>query len=235
MKPIKLACFVLLSTAAIHHAIADSPVAAPAAPAVPSTDSLISNGGFESGIAGWGIFIPDESKGANCRFDVVSTSPHSGGNCLRLQSDAFARFCVGTTFIPVQAGEHYHVSVWVKADPDATVRPAVPGITTPGFAVRLYLRQGNADAPGGHLFIIPGNRVTRLSPAEPVTTTLPTTWTQIEAVIEIPPGVDAIGPGLFSWWAQGTIYADDFSMEKVDPSTPVTPLWTKNPGVTAVP
>ncbi len=227
MKLIKLACFFIAVAAAMPHVVADAPSAPPAAP---STTPLISNGGFESGIAGWGIFIPEESKASNCRFDVSSTSPHSGVNCVRLQSDAFARFCIGTTFIPVQPGEHYHVSVWIKADPDAQIRPAVPGITTPGFAIRLYLRQGNADAEGGHLFIAPGNRITRSTPAEPVAATLPTSWTQIEAVVEIPAGVDAVGPGLFSWWSQGTIYADDFSMEKVDTSTPVTPLWQKTSG-----
>jgi hypothetical protein len=226
MKPIKLACIFLLTAAAIQNAIADSPSAPPAAP---STGPLIANGGFESGITGWGLYVPDESKSANCRFDVVSNAPHSGINCARLQSDAFARFCVGTTFFPVQPGEHYHVSVWFKADPDAVIRPATPGISTAGFVIRLYLRQGEAEAQGGHFFIGPGNRVARNSPADPVSATLPTTWTHLEAVVEIPPGVDAISPALFSWWTQGTIYADDFSMEKVDSSTPVTPLWTKSP------
>ena len=53
---------------------------------------------------------------------------------------------------------------------------------------------------------------------------LPKAWTQIKAVIEIPSGVDSILPALFSWWTKGALYADDFSIEKVDASTPVTPL-----------
>jgi len=224
MKLLKLIGFLVLSCVAIHNPAAADP--APAPPASP----LISNGGFESGNSGWSIFVPDESKSANCRFDVVGNAPHSGTNCIRLQSDTFARFCIGSTFIPVQPGEHYHVSVWYKGDPDATIRPVTAGISTAGFVIRLYLRQGNADAQGGHFFIGPGNRVARISPADPTSTTLPTSWTQIEAVVEIPPGVDEIGPALFSWWTQGTIYADDFSIEKVDASTPVTPLWQKNSG-----
>jgi hypothetical protein len=205
MKLLRWACLLLLSCAAI--------------PAV-AAEPLLSNGGFENGIVGWGLFVPEESQDKNCRFDVVSDAPHSGLNCVRLQSDDFARFSVGTTFVPVQPGECYRISVWIRADPDAQVR-----LKTPGFVIRLFLRQGNADAEGGHMFIGPGNRVARNTPADPVAKTLPTTWTQIEAVVKIPPGVDAIGPALFSWWTKGAIYADDFSIEKVDPATAVTPLW----------
>jgi hypothetical protein len=205
MKLFQLACCLVLGYAAIHNVLADS---------------LTPNGGFEDGSTGWTLFVPDEAKDKNCLFDVLSDAPHSGTNCMRLKSDDFARFCVGAGFIPAQPGEHYRVSVWVRADPAAQVLPK-----TPGFVVRIFLRQGNADAPGGHLFIGPGNRVARNNPAAPVSKSLPTTWTKIEAVIEIPPGVDSIGPALFSWRTKGAIYADDFSLEKVDASTPVTPLW----------
>ena len=40
-------------------------------PALAATDDLVSNGGFEAGNAGWGLYVPDESKDKNCRFDVV--------------------------------------------------------------------------------------------------------------------------------------------------------------------
>ncbi len=61
--------------------------------------------------------------------------------------------------------------------------------------------------------------VSRNTPPDPVSKTFPTNWTQISAVVEIPPGVDAMGPGLFCWRTKGAIYADDFSIEKVDAST----------------
>ena len=199
-----------------------------AIPAV-AADSVLTNGGFENGIAGWGIWVPDESKASNCRFDVVGDNPHSGVNCARLQSDDYGRFSVGCPTIPVQAGERYHVSVWVRADPAALVREKAPG-----FVIRLYLGQGNTDAAGGHLFIGPGNRVSRNTPADPVAETLPTTWTRIDAVVEIPAGVDMMGPGLFSWWTKGILFADDFSIEKVDASTALTPLWQKPPGSSAM-
>ena len=215
MKHLLLACFLALGCPAIHAA---------------APDSVLSNGGFENGIAGWGIWVPDESKASNCRFDVVGDNPHSGVNCARLQSDDYGRFSVGCPTIPVQPGERYHVSVWVRADPAALVREK-----TPGFVIRLYLGQGNSDAAGGHLFIGPGNRVSRNIPADPVAETLPTTWTRIDAVVEIPAGVDMMGPGLFSWWTRGTLFADDFSIEKVDASTAVTPLWQKEASSTPAP
>jgi hypothetical protein len=215
MKHLLLACFLVLGCPAIHAA---------------APDSVLSNGGFENGIAGWGIYVPDESKVSNCRFDVVGDKPHSGANCARFQSDDFGRFSVGCPLIPVQAGERYHVSVWVRAEPATLVRSGAPG-----FVIRLYLGQANADAAGGHLFIGPGNRVARNTPADPVAETLPTTWTRIEAVVEIPSGVDSMGAGLFSWWTKGALFADDFSIEKVDASTTVTPLWQKNVSPTPAP
>ena len=104
-----------------------------------------------------------------------------------------------------------------------------------GFVVRLFLAQNNADAAGGHLFIAPGNRVTRNTP-KPIPwwqQIFPRLGRKMTAVIEIPPGVDAVGPSLFSWWSKGTIYADDFSIEKVDASVPVTPLWQTPSGSSA--
>jgi hypothetical protein len=225
MKLLKLISLLAMSCVAIPAVAADAIV-----PAAASPTDLISNGGFENGIAGWGIFVPDESKSANCRFDVVSDAPHSGVNCVRLQSDDLARFSIGCPLISVQPGERYHVSVWIRADPAAQIRPQAPG-----FVIRLYLGQGNVDAEGGHMFIGPGNLVSRNTPADPVSATLPTTWTQIEAVVEIPKGVDKIGPGLFSWWTKGAIFADDFSIQKVDASTAVTSLWQKTPSPSASP
>lgn len=175
---------------------------------------LVPNGGFESGTAGWTLFVPQESQGKNCRFDTVSTSPHSGTNCLRFQSDDFARYGIGVaTGFPVQPGEHYRVTAWVRGDAAAQARTKAPG-----FAIRLNLLQGSAAAAGGHLYIEPGNVVSRDTPAES-TTGLPKEWTKVETVIEIPPGVDTVVPALFAWWSTGTIFVDDFSIQKIDGST----------------
>jgi hypothetical protein len=180
---------------------------------------LIANGGFENGSTGWGIYIPEESQDKTCRFDVASDSPHSGVNCARLQTDDFARFCIGsTTSFPVQPGERYRVSAWVRLDPAAHVR-----VKAPGFAIRLNLSLGNQDTAGGHLLIEPGNLVARNIAAEAVTD-LPKKWTKVEAVVEVPAGVDTIRPTLFAWWIKGSLFVDDFSITKVDATTPVTPM-----------
>ena len=191
---------------------------------------LVENGGFEDGVAGWTLFVPDESQDKNCRFDVSNDSPHSGTTCLRLQSDDVARFSVGAVAgFPVQPGEHYRVTAWVRADSAARVRPKAPG-----FVIRLNLRQGNTDAAGGHLFIELGNVVSRDTPAES-SSALPKGWTKVEAVVEIPTGVDTVFPSFFSWWVAGTLFVDDFSIEKVDASTAVTPLSQKDPAATPSP
>ena len=53
---------------------------------------------------------------------------------------------------------------------------------------------------------------------------LPADWTHLEAVIEIPQGIDSMGPVLYIWKAKGALYVDDFTFEKVDSSTPLTPV-----------
>ncbi len=181
---------------------------------------LVVNGDFENGATGWSIWIPDESQDKNCRFDVVSDSPHGGTSCARMQSDDFARFSIGSgaTGFPVQPGDHYRVSVWVKADAAAQIRSK-----SPGFVIRFNLRHGNQDAEGGHLLIELGDHVARNVPADDVSK-LPKKWTKVEAVVEIPAGVDTVVPSLFSWWIKGTLFVDDFSVQKVEASTPVTPV-----------
>lgn len=178
---------------------------------------LVPNGGFETGSTGWGMFVPDESQGAGCGFDVVSDAVHSGTKCGRLFSDDYARFSIGPGGFPAHAGEHYRVTAWVRADSTTHLRKDAPG-----FVIRLNLRQGNADAPGGHLFIELGNRVLQgeVLPAAKVKLTLK--WTMVGAVVEIPPGVDAVIPSVFSWGVKGNLYVDDLSIEKVDTSVPAT-------------
>jgi hypothetical protein len=197
--------------------------------------NLIANGGFEGGIKSWNLWVPAESQGANCRFDVVSDSPHSGTNCARLQSDDYGRFAIGTDPFPAQPGEHYRVTAWVRADPAALARVNTHGVApSAGFVIRLHLSQDKVETQGGHFFIGLGNVVTRGAPAA-LTTALPKDWTKVEAVVEIPPGVDSVNPSLFSWWVTGTIFIDDFSIEKVDASTPITPLPASDPGSSSAP
>jgi hypothetical protein len=184
-------------------------------------DNLVANPGFEEGATGWTFFVPAESQGRNCHFDVVKDGAHSGAACARLTSDDFARFGIVSKGIAVVPGEHYHIVLWIRRAEDAQVKPG-----TPGLLVRLGLSQGRKDAPGGHLFITLGDRVARGAPPDPVGT-LPSEWTKIEAVVEIPPDVDNLALAVFSYYAKGALFIDDISMEKVDPSIPATVLSQK--------
>jgi hypothetical protein len=180
-------------------------------------ENLISNGSFESGPAGWNLFVPDESTGKNCRFDVVQDNPHGGASCARLESDDFARYAIGAKSVPVHAGDHYRVSAWVRADSKAEVKRGGAG-----FVLRLTLHGANG-ASSNNLNLVMGNKI-NLSHGPPPSDPLPSVWTKTEAIIEIPAGVDSIGADLFVHYSKGAIFVDDVSFEKVDSSAAVTPL-----------
>ena len=173
-------------------------------------ENLAINGGFEDGAEGWNVFVPEESQGAGCRFEVVQDGAHEGANCASLHSTGEARFGVGSgNAISVAPGEHYRVSAWVRADRAAQVRAKAPG-----FVIRLSLRTGSEDTKGGHLYIVYGNQVSQGTPAAGKPD-LPKQWTKVEAVVTIPAGADAMFPTVFAWWVNGTIFVDDLVVEKM--------------------
>jgi len=181
----------------------------------------VPNPGFEDGTAGWTLYPAGDSKDKNCRFSAVGDAPRSGAGAARLESDDFARYCIGTAPVAVRPGGRYRVSVWAKAGPKWATRSGAPG-----FIVRLTLRQGGADAPGGHLYIGPGGRVFRDAPPG-VDVPLTAAWTKVEAVVDIPAGIDSVLPGIFAWYAKGALFVDDFAIEPVEESVPATPFWQK--------
>jgi len=171
---------------------------------------LVSNGGFENGGTDWSIYVPEDSAEKHCTFTVVKDQPHSGAACAQLNSSEIARFCVGHKPVVVTPGQHYRVWAWFRAGPQTPFAKK-----TPGFSIRLNLTgahlQINAEG-----VITPGNPVALKNP-------MPTQWTQVAVVIEIPPGTTAMGVDLFSY-AGGPLFIDDFSIVKVDSSVKVTPL-----------
>jgi hypothetical protein len=173
---------------------------------------LIDNGGFESGTNSWVLFVPDESLEKHCEFTISNDNPHSGAACGKLTSGDIARFAVGHKPVPVTAGDHYRVSAWYRGDSQTTYTPR-----TVGFAIRLTLSGGHHIQINAEGDVSPGNPATLKNP-------MPTTWTQVNVVIKIPPGVTTInGPELFSY-AKGSLYVDDVSIQKVDSTVAVTPL-----------
>jgi hypothetical protein len=189
--------------------------------------NLIPNPGFEdSTTITYSFFVPGDSQDKNCRFAINTTTFHSGKQSALMQSDGFARFSLGPK-VPYATvtGDRYRVGVWVKAGPDFQMEPG-----SPGLVMRLNLSLGYPPEPSsaGLTFIYPNNTVSQASspPFSPLPTAAPspTDWTHIEAVVEIPPGVDSVGPTLFFWKAKGSLYVDDFEFQKVDPKTPLTPM-----------
>jgi len=191
--------------------------------------NIIQNPGFELDKTGWGIFVPEESQAKNCQFVLSSKNTHSGSNGAEISSDDFARYSLtANTSIPVKSGERYRVTAWVKAGPGAEVKEG-----TPGCVLRLVLRNGNSDTPGGGAIFIGLNGKVTVRPNEnmdPLNTPVPKDWTKVEAVVEIPVitgGVDNMGLGVFGWYTKGTIYVDDVSVEKVSEATFLSPVSVK--------
>ncbi len=178
-------------------------------------DNLVSNSGFESNQSGWELFVPVDSKEKNCRDSITAEAPHSGTSCLKMEAGDFARFAVGTKSIRVAMGERYRVVAWVRGS--AETRPG-----TAGFAIRLTLLDHGKDTPGGHLFIGLDDKVCH-GPAPVLSRAIPGEWSRIEAVVQIPEGVDSMGPSFFFWEAKGAAFIDDVSIEKVGEDTPLSP------------
>jgi len=168
------------------RATADAPPA-PAAPA-PAAASLITNGGFEDGIVGWGRM---------CRTSRSWPTATSMSAAIRRTRERIARG-FRRTITGASASGRAHSGSAGRSLPrvgvDSRRFRRASSRQGPGLCHPAAFVAGGADAAGGHLFIAPGNRVTRDAPADPVSDSLPTTWTQIEAVVEIPKASTAWGP-----------------------------------------
>ncbi len=189
--------------------------------------NLIANPGFEntpSAPATFVLFIAPDSQGDKCRFTISTDTFHSGKQSALMQADDFARFCLGPNVTyPVVAGDSYRVGAWVKAGADFQMEPGSPGV-----AIRLNQTSSSAavGAATDFTFIYLNNTVSQAGPPDysplPGSPSAPTQWTHIEAVVKVPAGDDLLVPTLFFWKAKGSLYVDDFSLQKVDPASPVT-------------
>jgi cephalosporin-C deacetylase len=199
--------------------------------------NLISNPGFENAPdapATYSVFTAPDSQAANCRFTISTDSFHSGKQSALLQADDFARFslCPIVTY-PVVAGELYRVGVWVKAGADFQMEPGSPGVV-----IRVNQTASSTPGPAGFTFIYLDNTVSQAEPPDysplPASVPAPTQWTRIETVVKVPAGVDHLVPTLFYWKAKGSLYVDDFSLQKVDPTSPLsTPASSASPHSTS--
>jgi hypothetical protein len=186
--------------------------------------NLITNPGFEdtpSAPTTYGLFTAPDSQGANCRLTISTDTFHSGKQSAMMQADDFARFSLGPTkAYPVVEGDVYRIGLWVKAGADFQMQAASPGL------VMRVNETGSSSKTAAFTFIYLNNTVSQAGPPvyspESVVLGVPIDWTHIEAVIKVPAGIDRLVPTLSYWKAKGSLYVDDFSLQKVDPTMPLS-------------
>ena len=185
--------------------------------------NLVANPGFEDGdlTSSYYLGVAGDSKQMNCRYSIDTKTVHSGAQSALVQADDFARCSIGPKVPchPLNGGERYRVGVWVKPGADFAAQPG-----TPGVALRMNPTSGFPPVAGASIFInLDGTVSTGIAPLTGMKP-LPADWTHLEAVIEVPSGIDSMGPVLFMWKAKGSLYVDDFTFEKVDDATPLSPM-----------
>jgi hypothetical protein len=186
--------------------------------------NLISNPGFEEGdlASSYYLGVAGDSKDMNCRFSIDTKTVHSGKQSAIMQADDFARCSIGPKIPchPLSGGERYRVGVWVKPAPDFQAQPG-----TPGVVLRMNPTSGFPPVAAASMIFVNLDNTVSTGIAPPMAMKpLSSDWTHLEAVIEIPAGIDSMGPVLFMWKAKGSLYVDDFTFDKVDASTPLTPV-----------
>jgi len=195
-------------------------------------ENRITNPGFEDGTTSWSLFIGNENKEKDITFTPVKTSPHSGQQCLALSSQGSGRYGVtprlnAQDFAP---GEHYRISAWVRASDDFVQKPGSAGVY---LRATLFSSPGK-DAPGGHYFFaLPATTLHAQPLALLGSSPVPKAWTQISSVFEIPEGAHLLSPMVFVDGGSGTLFVDDFSLDKVGPEVPLSPLATAPQASTA--
>ncbi|HSI87367.1 MAG TPA: carbohydrate binding domain-containing protein, partial [Candidatus Methylacidiphilales bacterium] len=175
-------------------------------------DNLLLNGDFENGKSGWYLFAPAELKDITS-YDVATEDPKEGANCGKLNSTSEARYAItnGPRNHVCKPGDRYRLSAWVRAGQDYTAAPK-----TPGLALRLSIysqTEGYVDSKAGHFMLGLGNKayfgknILGLG-TEPV----PTTWTKVEGVLDLPEDAQKIAVAVFSWSGTGSLYIDDVQL-----------------------
>jgi hypothetical protein len=181
--------------------------------------NLVGNSGFESGDAGWSVFVPTEGVAQSPVFTVVSSGARAGLSAARLSSATLTRFAIVPRSILVNPGERYRLAMWYRAEPGAVVKSGMPGV----LLRATFTSAPDATAPTANLHIGPGGDVSTSSGREIAVLALAEKWTRISAVIEVPPSATRMNPNVFVWGLGGAVLVDDVVVEPVSADTPVTP------------
>ena len=196
--------------------------------------NLIVNPGFEDGTAPWGVFIPQESESKGCELIASKDHPHSGATCAEMKSTDFARFAI----LPKMAAEDFlkpgdraRLTFWIRTTQGVQTRGDV------SFLVRMILVDDKGGGlPGAPALFVGLNGRTSVQSLESefqpggFEGKLPTAWTKVEAVFDVPgsPGASRLGsPGFFVQYAAGEIYLDDVALERVPGTTPLSATKSK--------
>ncbi|PTX95414.1 hypothetical protein DB345_14160 [Spartobacteria bacterium LR76] len=177
--------------------------------------NIVRDPGFEEDTTGWNApYIPNDSLDRHCTFEVVKDSPHAGKACARLASEDNGRISISPkgTPIPVEPGEKFKVSLWVKAGKNFEGQN-----NQSGMLLRMDMMNGRdsvgivtIDWQGQSLFLSPQD-----APKDFATAPLPTKWTKVEAEFVIPEDTTAMRPAVFLWRGTGEFFIDDFIIERI--------------------
>ena len=103
--------------------------------------AIITNGGFESGLAGWRpLWTRDANAGT---LTVDSAAFHTGRNSARIEHRGENDWSLEPDrLVPVQVGEIFEVEAWLKLESRGGQRNAVRGhLRRAGQGSRLVLRR----------------------------------------------------------------------------------------------
>jgi hypothetical protein len=139
-----------------------------------------------------------------------------------MKCDDFARFAVYPKVkVPLSGAGRYRISVWVRAGEGFVIQDGLPG-----FFIRLNIPASSTNV--ALLHILPDGRVSKNFIPHIEAASVPTTWTQVGAVVEIPANLSTLATDLFVGGGKGEIFVDDLSLEKVPDDTPLTPVLATN-------
>ncbi len=197
-------------------------VAGQAASAQTTQGNLIRNPGFEEGTASWSQFVPQGASRDAFKWEVSADKPHSGAKCFHLQSSKAERFGIGGEELPVQPGQRYKVSAWVRVPAGFSIASQ-----TPGVVARVDYASSDGSLGKYHVMLTVGNKVANPATLSAIAnSSLPAEWTQMSAVYEVPEGATKMRLELFMWSGVGETFWDDIELAPVGKSTPLTPVAT---------
>ncbi len=184
-------------------------------------ENLIPNPSFESGAAGWVLFIPKDAEGKVQPLQIVQTDVHSGTAAAAITVADGARTGITSKPVNVKPGEKYRISAWVKFTDNVQFKAG---------SVGAFLRATLMETPGkdiadpaGHMHIgLKGTVARNPDVGKLGVSELPKQWTKLEAVIEIPAGTGVLLPTVFVMGVTGTVLIDDVNLELVPAATPLS-------------